>query len=111
MPEISYDEFKKLHMCVGKITKVERVPKTMKLYKLQVEVNKEKPIQVVTSLVDHYTPAELYNKKIIILLNLKPSEFRGEISEGMLLCAETEDHSKCVLLTIDRDIEPGTLVT
>ena len=111
MSEISYDDFKKLKMCVGLVKKVERVPETDKLYKLQVDIGKEKPIQIVTSLVDHYAEEELTGKKIIVLVNLKASEFRGEISEGMLLCAETEDHSKCVLLTIEKDIEPGTPVT
>jgi len=111
MGEISYDDFKKLEMCVGKVKEVERIPNTDKLYKLKVDVGKEQPIQIVTSLVDYYSEEELKGKKIIVLLNLKPSEFRGEISQGMLLCAETKDHSKCVLLTVDKDIEPGTPVT
>jgi tRNA-binding protein len=110
MSEISYDDFKKLKMCVGFVTKAERVPKTEKLFKLQVDVGVEKPIQIVTSLVDHYSDKELAGKRIIVLLNLKPSLFKGELSSGMLLCAETEDHKKCVLLTVDKDIPSGTPV-
>jgi len=111
MEEISFDEWKKLKMKVGKILEVERIPRTEKLYKLQVDIGKEKPIQIVTSLVPYYTEEELKNQKIIVLVNLKPAKFAGEISEGMLLCAEKEDGSECVLLTVQKDIDVGTQIT
>ncbi len=38
-------------MKVGQIKIVERVPKTEKLYKLQVDIGTEEPLQIVTSLV------------------------------------------------------------
>ena len=107
--EIEYSDFQKLEIRVGKILDVERVPKTDKLYRIQVDVGK--PIQIVSSLVDYYTEDELKGKKIVVLVNLKPAKFAGEMSEGMLLCAEKDDESECVLLTVDKDIEPGTLVT
>ncbi len=44
-------------------------------------------------------------------MNLKPAKFAGEISEGMLLCAEKEDGSECVLLTVQKDIDAGTSIT
>ena len=105
---IEYSDFKRLEMRVGKIVNVERVPNTEKLYKLNVDIG-DKNIQIVTSLVPYYKEEELHEKKIIVLVNLKPAKFHGEISEGMLLCAE--DGSKCVLLSIDKDIETGTPVT
>ena len=111
MEEISFDEWKKLKMLVGKITEVERIPKTEKLYKLQVDIGSGKPIQIVTSLVPYYTQEELKNQKIIVLVNLKPTKFGGEISEGMLLCAEKNDGSECVLLTVQKDIDIGTQIT
>ena len=98
-------------MRVGKILKVKRIPKTKKLYKLQVDIGEEKPIQIVTSLVPYYTEEELKNQKIIVLVNLKPVKFAGEISNGMLLCAEKEDGSECVLLTVQKDIDVGTQIT
>lgn len=109
MDTIKYEDFKKLEIRVGKITKVERVAKTEKLYKLQVDVGK--PIQIVTSLVPFYKEDELMDRKIIVLVNLKPTKFHGEHSEGMLLCAEKDDDSECVLLTTEKEIEEGTLIT
>ena len=111
MNQISFNEWKKLEIRVGKILKVERVPKTDKLYKLQVDIGKEKPIQIVTGLVPHYQEEELQDRKIIVLVNLEPAKFAGEISEGMLLCAVDETVDKCVLLTVEKDIKVGSIVT
>lgn len=111
MGQITFDEWKKIEMKVGKIIKVEAVPRTEKMYKLQVDIGSGKTVQIVSSLRPYYTEEELKDQKIIVLANLKPTKFAGEISEGMLLCAEKEDASKCVLLTVQKDIETGTQIT
>jgi len=109
--KISIDDFKKVDMRVGKILSVEKIPNRDKLYKLQVDVGEEKPRQIITGLVPYYSTDELLGKQIIVLANLKPAKFAGEISEGMLLAAESEDHSKCVILTVDKEIEVGTRIS
>jgi tRNA-binding protein len=108
MEHITYQDWKKLELKVGKIVSVERVPKTEKLYRLQVDI-RERTIQIVTSLVPYYTEEELLGQLIVVLVNLKPAKFGGELSEGMLLCAE--EGEKCVLLTTQKDIGAGTPVT
>jgi tRNA-binding protein len=111
MDDVTFDDWKKLKLKVGRIVEVERVPKTRKLYKLQVDLGAERPVQVVTSLVPYYTEEELKGRQIIVLTNLQPTTFAGQLSEAMLLCAEKEDGSECVLLTASRDMVPGTPVT
>ena len=111
MEQINFDEWKKLEIKVGKILEAEKVPRTEKLYKLQVDIGEEKPVQIVSSLVPYYTEDQLKDIKIIVLVNLKPTKFGGEISNGMLLCAEKEDGSECVLLGVQEDIDVGTEVT
>lgn len=111
MPEVTFDDWKKLQLKVGQIREVERVPKTKKLYKLQVDLGGDKPVQIVTSLVPYYTEEELKDRKIVVLTNLQPTTFAGHLSEAMLLCAEKEDGSECVLLSVQKDIPPGTPIT
>lgn len=111
MDRIEFGDFKKLDMRVGKVLEVGRVPDTEKLYKLKVGIGKEKAIQIVTSLVPYYREEELLNRLIIVLVNLKPTKFCGEVSEGMLLCAEKEDGSECVLLGTEKEISEGTRVS
>ncbi|MBU0756650.1 MAG: lysine--tRNA ligase [Nanoarchaeota archaeon] len=109
MDQIDFDTWKKLKLKIGKIISAEKVPKTEKLYKLQVDIGEKKPVQIVTSLVDYYKETELVGKRIVVLTNLKPSKFGGEVSEAMLLCAEKGN--TCVLLTTDKDMDAGSIVT
>jgi tRNA-binding protein len=111
MDNITYDDWKKLALRVGRVLEVERVPKTDKLYRLRVDVGFEKPIQIVTSLAPYYTEAELQDRSIVVLVNLKPAKFGGHVSEGMLLCAETEEGSTCVLLGPQGSVPAGTMIT
>lgn len=109
--QIDFNQWKKIELRVGKIIQVEKIHNRDKLYKLKVDIGQEKPKQIITSLVPYYSKEELLGKLIVVLVNLKPAKFAGEISEGMLLAAEKEDGSKCVLLTVDKEIEPGTIIT
>jgi tRNA-binding protein len=108
MEQIEFSDFKKLQMKVGEIKKVERVLNTKNLYKLQVDLGVEQR-QIVSSLVPFYSEEELLNQKIIVLVNLKPTKFCGEASDGMLLCAEKDN--ECVLLTVQKEIELGVSIT
>ncbi len=108
---IEYADFKKLQMRIGKVLEVERVPNTDKLYKLQVDVGFEKPLQIVSGLVPYYSAEELKGKRIVVLVNLKPTKFAGQKSNGMLLCAESADGARVKLLTTDTEMDAGSEVT
>ncbi|EHO82251.1 tRNA-binding protein [Fusobacterium ulcerans] len=110
METIKYSDFAKLEMRIGKIVHVEKVPTADKLYKVQIDIGRENTIQTVTSLVDYYTQEELLEKIVVVLVNLEPAKMRGELSQCMLLCAETEDASKSILLTPEKEIELGTKI-
>ena len=111
MDTILFDDWKKLALRIGRVLEVERVPKTEKLYRLQVDVGGERPIQIVTSLVPNYTEDQLRGRSIVVLTNLKPTKFAGQVSEGMLLCAESADGATCTLLGPQEPAAPGTPVT
>ncbi len=106
METISYGDFAKLEMRVGHIIEVARHSNADKLYIVQIAVG-ERTLQTVTSLVPHYTEEELIGKQVVVLCNLQKAKMRGEISECMLLCAETDDESESVLLTPERVMLSG----
>lgn len=111
MDIISYDQFAALDMRVGTIQEVVRHPDADRLYIAQVDFGGEVGVkQTVTSLVPHYTEDELHGRTVIGLVNLKPTRMRGERSECMLLCAETEDESASILLAPSAPIAVGTRV-
>lgn len=107
--EVSFEDFKRLDIRVGNITSVERVRRTEKLYKILVDLGGFGTRQTISSLVDYYQPEELLGKRIIFLTNLRQAKFAGEVSQGMLLAAETD--GKLALLTTDREIASGARIT
>ncbi|MDD9156768.1 tRNA-binding protein [Aliivibrio sp. S4TY2] len=109
METIAYGDFAKLDIRVGKITDVKRHENADKLYIVQINVG-EQSLQTVTSLVPYYTEEELLGKQVVVLCNLVKAKMRGETSECMLLCAETEDESESVLLTPERLMPAGVKI-
>lgn len=105
---ISYDDFSKLDIRVAEVLEAEKVKGADKLLKLKVSLGTEER-QIIAGLAEHYSTEELKGKKVILLANLKPRKIRGEVSQGMLLAAVSED--KVSLLTPDRDIEPGSKIS
>lgn len=101
MDTVAYADFAKLEMRVGKIVEVKRHDNADKLYIARIDVG-DRTLQTVTSLVPYYSEEELLGKTVVVLCNLAKAKMRGETSECMLLCAETEDESESVLLTPER---------
>ena len=84
---ISIEDFGKIDLRVGNIINAEKVKDSDNLLKLIVDV-KDKKLQVVAGLAKSYSPEELLNQKIIVLVNLKPAKLFGIKSEGMILATK-----------------------
>jgi len=97
--EIVYDDFMKLDLRVGEIVKSEKMKNADKLLKLQVDLGEAKK-QIISGIAEHYSPESLVGKKVICVMNLKPTKLRGEMSEGMILTGEGSD-GKLSLATVD----------
>lgn len=95
--EVTIDEFIKIENRVAKIIAVEAVPKSKKLYKIQLDLGFEKR-QVVSGIALAYPDPELLlGKQVIVVSNLKPTSIMGVESRGMLLCGQ-DGERKPVLL-------------
>ena len=102
--EITIDDFDKIALRVVKVLECEPVPKAKKLLKLKVDLGGEER-QVISGIAQFYKPEELVGKYVVLVANLKPVKLRGELSQGMILAASTDDDS---LLTL---VNPGELPT
>ncbi|BER93060.1 methionine--tRNA ligase subunit beta [Atrimonas thermophila] len=108
VPEINLEDFQKIELRVAEVLDVERVEGTKALLKLRISLGGEERT-LVAGLAPYYRPEEIKGKKIIVLANLKPATIRGVVSQGMLLAAD-DGKGGVSLLTVDRDIEPGSRV-
>jgi len=107
--EITIDDFAKLDLRVARVISAEKVENSDRLLKLQLKVGDETR-QVVSGIAEHYSPEELVGKDLILVANLKPVKLRGNLSQGMILAASNDD-GKLALITVDKEIEPGSTVS
>lgn len=105
---ISFDQFKNIDLRVAKILTAERVEKTDKLLRLEVEIGEEKR-QIVAGMAEFLTPESMIGKLVVIVANLQPAKIRGLESQGMLLAAEN-DSGELSLLTVDKEIGTGAKI-
>jgi len=83
-PTIDYAAFAALDMRVGVVREAESVPRSQKLLRLQVDLGREVR-QVVAGIAEHYQPAELVGRQVVIVANLAPRKLMGLESQGMVL--------------------------
>ncbi|MCQ2978010.1 MAG: methionine--tRNA ligase subunit beta, partial [archaeon] len=103
MDLISIDEFAKVEIRIGEIVEAEKIEKSDKLLRTQINIG-EKTIQVVAGLAKRYAPEDLVGRKVPVVTNLKPAKLFGNLSEGMIMATES-----AALLTPD-DCEVGELL-
>lgn len=109
MEKISFDDWKRLDLRIGKIKSVKDHPNADKLYILVIDLGKgEHDIQIVSGLREHYKEEELLGKEIIAICNLKHAIIRGVESQGMLLAAVFKN--KVALVRPDKEITVGAKV-
>jgi methionyl-tRNA synthetase len=98
-----------LDLRIGEIEEIEDHPDAEKLYVMKVNFGNETR-QLVAGLKSYYSKDEMQDRKIVVVMNLKPAKLRGIESRGMLLAAE--DKSGVVsLLSPFSEEDVGTRVT
>lgn len=107
----TFDDWQKIKLVVAEIINVEDIEGADKLWKLTLNGGNIGERTICAGIKQHYSKEELLNKKIIYFSNLTPRKLRGIESQGMLLAASNEDHSKIVLLAPESDIEPGSIIS
>jgi len=106
--EISFEEFQKLDMRVGKILEANQIPGSRNLIRMVVDFGTEKR-QAVAGLLQWYKPQDLVGKKCGFILNLQRRKFMGVESQCMILAAEDEK-GNVVVLQPERDIAEGSKI-
>ena len=133
MDTISFDDFKKLEIRIGKIISAEKVEGSDKLLKLEVDFGLVPVIaseakqsndeiassraprndeiitrQIIAGIAQFYAPEALVGKECPFAYNLAPRILKGLESQGMILCASENDNP--ILLHPDKEISPGSVV-
>lgn len=108
--EITYDDFSKLDLRVGKVTEAVEVEGSEKLLKLIVDLGNEIGIKTIFAGIKTagYTPSDMIGKHFVFVANLKPRKMMGSKSQGMMLAADKE--GKPVIIKVHETVAPGSIV-
>jgi methionyl-tRNA synthetase len=106
--EIQYGDFEKLELRTGIILSAEKVAKTDKLLKLEVDLGFEKRT-IVSGIALHFAAADIIGKQVVVVVNLAPRKMKGIESNGMILMAE-EAGGKLIFVNPDEKTTAGSEV-
>ena len=107
--KITYEEFSKVKLKVGKILSAENLPGYNKILRLIIDLGDEER-EIMSGIAKHYQPDEILDKNVVVCTNLEPRKFGEQVSDGMVLAASDES-GKPILLTVVENTNPGSQIT
>jgi len=108
MSEISFDDFMKVDIRVGKITRAEPFPEARKpAIKLWVDFGAALGIKKSSAqITKHYTPETLVGRQVMAVVNFPPRQI-GPVMSEVLVLGVPDAEGEVVLLTPDQDVPLG----
>ncbi|MEP1932668.1 MAG: tRNA-binding protein [Roseibium sp.] len=106
--QISFDDFLKVDVRVGRIIKVEDFPEARKpAYKMQIDFGPEIGIKKTSAqITKHYTQDTLIDRLVMAVVNFPPRQIGPVMSEVLTLGVPDED-GEVVLLAPSKDVPIG----
>ena len=105
--QVGIDEFARIKLVVGTVKLAERVPKSNKLVRMEVDLGEAQLRQIVAGIGKQYEPEQLVGRQIVVVSNLKPATLMGVESRGMVLAATLPDGAP-VLLAPGSEVPSGS---
>jgi methionine--tRNA ligase beta chain len=105
---ITFEEFSKVHLKIGRVIRSESLPGMKKVFKATVDLGNEQRELAVGGAI-HYKPNEFIGRSVVVCTNLEPKKIGNMVSRGMLLAADGPD-GRPVFLTITEDIPSGASI-
>ncbi|MBB5022181.1 methionine--tRNA ligase [Desulfurispira natronophila] len=106
-PRIDFDTFLQVSIKAGRIVGCQKVPKSSKLLKLEVDLGEGRLRTIVSGIAQSYSPEDLLDKNVSVIANLKPAKLMGIESEGMILAAKTAKN-RFEVPFLSEQVKPGT---
>ena len=99
-----------MQLKVGEVLESTAVEGSKKLLRNVIKLGEEERV-IFSGIKDAYAPGELVGKRVVVAYNLKPRKMMGEMSYGMILCAEDGDGKLSILTTDDKDFASGSNIS
>jgi tRNA-binding protein len=107
-PTISFEDFEKLDIRIGRITSVDDVPKSNKLMKLTVDFGDHTRSILAGIKKERQNPKEIEGKQALFVVNLPERKMAGEVSQGMLFDIGYADGIAPCLAVPEKEVPNGS---
>lgn len=104
-PNVTFDDFAKLDLRVGKVLECTKVPKADKLLQFLIDDGMGKRT-IISGIAAWYKPEDLVGKQVCFIANLEPRKLRGIESQGMILSVE-DTEGNLSLIQPSKEVDPG----
>ncbi len=98
---ITFEEFSKVQLKIGKVIQSEVIPGMKKVFKATIDLGNEQR-ELAVGGAQYYKPEEFVGRVVVVCTNLQPKKIGNIISRGMLLAADGQD-GRPIFLTINED--------
>ncbi len=108
MTEISFDDFMKIDIRVGQITRAEPFPEARKpAFKLWVDMGPDLGVKKSSAQITvHYDVQSLIGRKVMAVVNFPPRQI-GPVMSEVLVLGVPDESDAVVLLKPDLDVPVG----
>lgn len=105
-PQITYDDFARLDLRIGKVVEVQPFPRARNpSWKVGVDVGADR-IMWSSAQITNYEPAELIGSLVVCVCNFAPKNIAGFTSELLILGAKNAD-GKVIVLSPRSEVATG----
>ena len=105
---LDFEVFKEMELKVGLIKACRKLEKSSKLLCSEVDLGEGRYRSIISGAAKFYKPEDLVGRSVIVVANLKPVKFLGEVSEGMILFSD--DNGELVLIEVPNQVPPGVKI-
>ena len=108
-PNVSFEDFEKLDIRVGRVLTCEKVKKSKKLLQFSIDDGSGQPRTILSGIAQWWEPEQLVGKDVLFVANFEPRKIMGIESQGMILSAVDHDGALAVTSLL-REVKPGSQV-
>jgi tRNA-binding protein len=107
---ISFDDFLKVDMRVGRVVAVEEFPEARKpAWKLTIDFGDEVGVKRSSAQITNYSPDELEGRLVVGVVNFPPRQI-GPFSSEVLCVGATDEQGRVILLAPDAEVPLGARI-
>ena len=108
-PNVSFEDFEKLDIRVGRVLTCEKVKKSKKLLQFSIDDGSGQPRTILSGIAQWWEPEQLVGKDVLFIANFEPRKIMSIESQGMILSAVDHDGALAVTSLL-REVKPGSQV-